>query len=54
MKNILFIVFLSLISMTAYGQSRSDIKLGLGVSNLGTGDKLIGKIEGEITKNGTG
>lgn len=50
MRRILLLISLFFSSLLAYSQSKMDVKLGIGVSNLGTGDKLIGKLEGEVTK----
>lgn len=50
MRKIIIILLISFTSVTAYAQSSMDFKLGFGASNLGTGDKLVGKLEGEVTR----
>lgn len=50
MRITIIILLISFTTVTAYAQSNLDFKLGFGVSNLGTGDKLVGKLEGEITR----
>ncbi|MEK6476579.1 hypothetical protein WJR50_03555 [Catalinimonas sp. 4WD22] len=50
MRKIIIILLISVTSVTAYAQSSMDFKLGFGASNLGTGDKLVGKLEGEVSR----
>jgi hypothetical protein len=59
MKHTLFVFFVSLlaalgVSGRAAAQSANastvDVKLGVGASFLGSGDLLVGKLEGELTK----
>jgi hypothetical protein len=50
MKKKAIIVFLVLIALVAEAQIVHDAKFGLGASFLGTGDMLIGKVEGEATR----
>lgn len=50
MKKAIVTCALSLIGLSLAAQSQGDIKLGIGASFLGTGDMLIGKLEGEVTR----
>lgn len=50
MKKAIVTCALSLMVSSLAAQSRDDIKLGIGASFLGTGDMLIGKLEGEATR----
>ncbi|MDF9795633.1 hypothetical protein OKW21_000896 [Catalinimonas alkaloidigena] len=45
----IILILISFLPMVSVAQSNTDLLLGLGASNLGTGDKLIVIIEGEIT-----
>nr|WKN38795.1 hypothetical protein K4G66_08775 [Tunicatimonas sp. TK19036] len=50
MRKVFIACVLSLTVSSLVAQSQGDIKLGVGLSFLGTGDMLVGKLEGEVTR----
>ncbi len=49
MKKVVTVLFILTI-VVAEAQIVHDVRIGMGVSFLGTGDMLIGKLEGEATR----